>query len=337
MEYSVLGKTNLKVSKLGFGGIPIQRISCEQAKEVINTALSQGVNFVDTAKLYTVSESYIGKAINSDKEVILASKSPAINCNDMLNDIKLSLANLNTDYIHLYQAHNIRSVEAIDTIFGDNGAYQAFLQMKNEGHVGHFGIISHSVEVLMYALNTYSDMFDTVMYPFNIIESQGVEMFRLAKSLNIGTIAMKPLAGGNITNANLAIRYIVNHDFIDTIVIGMASLEEIEADIITDFSSLKLEEISQCSQIISSLKSNLCRRCGYCLPCPQGIDIPVVFTMHNYLLNYKLSEWATTRYKALKANASHCISCGKCQTNCPYNLPIITKLKKAAQDFGNLS
>lgn len=336
MEYSTLGKTNLQVSKLGFGGIPIQRVSSAQAKDVIRAAFALGVNFIDTAKLYTVSEKYIGEAIKDNRsKFIIATKSPAITKQDMLNDIKLSLANLNTDYIELYQSHNIRSNEVVDTIFSSTGAYQAFVQMKESGNVGHFGITSHNPDVLLYALNTYGDLISTIMYPFNIVEGQGVEVFKLAKQLNIGTIAMKPLAGGNITNANLAIRYIVNQNFIDNIVIGMASIEEVEADIINDFSSLKLREIAECSEIISSLSGDFCRRCGYCLPCPQGIDIPTVFTMHNYLLHYGLGEWAATRYNSLKANANDCVSCGLCQTKCPYNLPIISKLKTAASAFSN--
>lgn len=335
MEYKILGKTGLRVSRIGFGGIPVQRVSLEGGVEAVQAAIHAGMNFIDTARMYSVSESYIGNAIgNLRSKVILATKCPNVDREGMKKGIETSLNELRTDHIELYQAHNVKTKADVDKIFSAEGACAAIDEAIKDGKVGFFGITSHLIEVLDYAIQNYSDKIATVMYPFNIVENQGQEMFKRAKAANIGTIAMKPLGGGNIENIELALRYIGEKDFIDVIIPGIGNATEARQNAI-DLKPLTQAEHSECERIAKELGSEFCRRCGYCLPCPNGIDIPTNFTFVNYLEKYNLRDWAKERYAAMKAKAADCASCGICETRCPYGIKIREKLKKVACAFRN--
>ena len=187
MIYNMLGKTNLVISAVGLGGIPLQRLDREKAVETVRYALERGVNFIDTARGYTVSESYIGAALAGGLrgDVVLATKAPPTDRGGMLKEMEGSLKDLGTDYIDLYQVHNVKDCASIDRVFGDDGAYKAFLEMKAAGKIGHFGVTSHKREVLTYLLENYADKTETIMFPYNIVETQGEELFALASSLNV--------------------------------------------------------------------------------------------------------------------------------------------------------
>ena len=336
MQYNLLGKSGLKISVIGFGGIPIQRISEQEAIKVVNFALSQGINFIDTARGYSVSEGYIGKAIkNKRNEVVLATKGPGVDKAGFALNIEQSLTALDTPYIDLYQVHNVKDCASIDKIFGVGGAFEAFEEYKAKGKVLHFGLTCHKREILDYAIDNFGDKIESIMFPYNVVETQGEELFKKAGKMNIGVIVMKPLAGGNLDDIQLALRFCLANDFVSVVIPGMANNEEILQNVSAQKSPLTAEEKAKCEKIKKELGNSFCRRCGYCAPCSVGIDIPTCFTFQNYLKNYDLAEWASERYDSMKVKAEDCIKCGKCMERCPYELDIISKLKSVAKDFEN--
>lgn len=334
MEYRVLGKTGLKISRLGFGGIPIQRIDAEGTKQLMNKLLEAGVNYIDTARGYTVSEEYLGYALEGIRDkFVLATKSMVRTKEAMAADIETSLKNLRTDYIDLYQVHN-PSMEQLDQVIGENGALEALLEAKEAGKIGHIGLTAHSAAVFERALSL--DWVETIMFPYNIVENQGEELIAKCTEKNIGFVDMKPLAGGAIENPTLALRYICANPNVSVVIPGMAEEREIEQNVSAccDNSPLSEEEKAELNAVRDQLGTNFCRRCNYCAPCSQGISIPNVFLFAGYLERYNLEAWARDRYGSMAVKASACVECGDCEPRCPYHLPIREMLKKCAQEFG---
>ena len=334
MEYHILGKTGLKVSAMGFGGIPIQKTDKAGAVELFDRLLEKGINFVDTAKAYTVSEERIGDAIRGRRDkFILASKSMARTYEALRADIEDSLAKLKTDYLDLYQIHNI-PVEQLDDFCKPGNGLDALLEAKREGKIRHIGLTAHSLETFRRALEL--DFVETIMFPYNIVERQGEELIAECEKKNIGFICMKPLAGGAIEDARLALRFICQNPAVSVVIPGMATPDEVDAncDAVSDVSPLSPEERERIGKIRDSLGTVFCRRCNYCAPCTVGISIPSVFLFSGYLERYDLEKWARERYATLSVKASACIGCGVCETRCPYQLPIRQMMKKSAMEFG---
>ena len=334
MEYRVLGKTGLKISRLGFGGIPIQKIDAQGTKLLMNALIEQGVNFIDTARGYTVSEEYLGFALEGIRDkFVLATKSMARTKEAMAQDIDTSLRNLRTDYIDLYQVHN-PGVKDLEQVMAPGGALEALLEAKAAGKIGHIGITLHSVDLFQQAIEL--PWVETVMFPYNIVETQGEECIAACAKKDIGFICMKPLAGGAIENAAVAMRFIVSNPDVTVVIPGMADVDEIvqNASVTSDTTPLRDEEQQEIAHIRNSLGSNFCRRCNYCAPCTAGINISAVFLFEGYYSRYDLKEWAGARYGQLSKTASDCIGCGVCESRCPYNLPIRQMLKKAAETMG---
>ena len=336
MEKRRLGNTNLEVSVIGFGGIPIQRIDQELSYELLKEAYGKGINFIDTARGYNESENLIGEAlekIGRDK-FILATKSMKRDYEGMIEELNISLKNLKTDYIDLFQFHNIRTFEELDFIMSENGAFKALKEAKEKGIIKEIGITSHSPEILDKAIDTGE--FSTIQCPYNPVERQAEEVFKKARDMNIGVIVMKPLAGGAITNGELSLRFIVDNPNISVVIPGMDTLEQVKsnAEVGIDTRKLTEEEENILFEEANSLGTKFCRRCGYCLPCPQNIDIPTQFLMEGYYTRYNLKEWAQSRYDAMEYRAIHCIECGLCETKCPYNLPIRKMMKNVVEKLG---
>lgn len=334
MEYRILGKTGLEISRMGFGGIPIQRIDAEGTRKLLHEMAERGINYIDTARGYTVSEEYLGYALEGIRDkFILATKSMARTREAMAADIETSLHNLRTDHIDLYQVHN-PSMEQLDQVMGDDGALLALKEAREAGKIGHIGLTAHSAAVFERALEL--DWVETIMFPYNIVENQGEELIRRCTEKNIGFIDMKPLAGGAIEDATLALRYICANKDVDVVIPGMAEIQELDQNMkaCEDTSPLSEEELEKMEEVKRQLGTDFCRRCNYCAPCTVGINIPSVFLFAGYLQRYNLADWARERYSTLEAKASACIGCGKCEPRCPYHLPIREKLKKCAEDMG---
>lgn len=333
MEYRVLGKTGLKISRLGFGGIPIQRIDAEGTKSLIRQLRDAGVNYIDTARGYTVSEEYLGYALEGiRKDFVLATKSMARTKDAMAADIETSLRNLRTDYIDLYQIHNPGAVD-LETVMAPGGALEALMEAKEAGKIGHIGITLHLAELFAKVLDY--EWVETVMFPYNIVETQAEELIRACTDRNVGFIDMKPLAGGAIDDATLALRFIVSNPDVTVVIPGMAELREVEQNLaaVSDTSPLTAQEQERMESIRSSLGTQFCRRCNYCAPCSEGISIPAQFLFEGYYTRYDLKDWASQRYHAQGKNASDCIQCGVCEDRCPYNLPIREMMKRVVNCF----
>ena len=336
MKYVTLGKTGLKAAVVSFGGIPIQRSDAANTRAVVDRLEQYGMNFIDTARGYTVSEEYLGAALEGRRDkFILATKSMARDRDSMARDVDISLKNLRTDHIDLYQIHNLPRKD-IDKVFGAGGAWEALEEARAAGKVDHLGVTAHNADVLAELVERFGDRIETVMFPYNIVETQGHEVLKKAGELGIGTIGMKPLAGGNLEEWELALRFVAASGVIDISIPGMGSVEEADrnAAAAEGLSPLTREELERCEAIRKELGTQFCRRCGYCAPCPNGIDIPSSFTLANYARKYGLADWAKERYDAMQYHAGSCVQCGACERRCPYNLPIRDMLGRVADLFG---
>jgi len=338
METRLLGRTGLEVSLIGFGGIPIQRCNQWEVDEIIENLIEECVNFIDTARAYTNSEKMIGEALKQwgREHFFLATKTPQLRYDDVIADVKASLCDLQTDSIDLYQFHNAKTMAAYETIMGPGGGYDALADCKKQGLIKHIGITSHSYEVLERALE--DDRFETIQFPYNIVENRGAPLFEKAKLSNVGVIIMKPLAGGAFMNADYALRWVAENPNISVLIPGMDSVKQVldNAKIGNDFVPLSETERQTLEADAKALGKTFCRRCGYCAPCPQGIDIPMQFIVEGYYRRYDLEEWALDRYRSFAANASDGVSCGECEPRCPYNLPIREMLTKTRELFDQL-
>ena len=335
MEYRILGKTGLKISRLGFGGIPIQRIDAEGTKVLVHQMLEAGINYIDTARGYTVSEEFLGYALEGIRDkFVIATKSMSRTKEAMAADIEISLKNLRTDYIDLYQIHNA-TPEQLEQVMAPGGALEALQEAKAAGKIGHIGLTAHSLETFKLALNL--DWVETFMFPYNIVETQAEKLIAECAKRNIGFIDMKPLAGGAIEDATLALRYICANDAVTVVIPGMAEVRELEQNLaaVNDTAPITNEEKAAFLEVRNQLGTNFCRRCNYCQPCAAGINISGCFLFDGYLQRYGLGEWAKGRYDAMPKHASDCIGCGACEARCPYNLPIRDMLKKVAERFGH--
>lgn len=331
MQYRVLGKTGLKVSIIGFGGIPIQRVTLEEAEVIVNHALDKGINLFDTARGYTDSEAKLGKVLSSRRaEAVIATKSMARTREEMEADIKKSLQTLGVEHIDLYQLHNVKDQTALEKVLSPDGALAALIQARREGLVRHIGITGHIKPILMEALKTPE--IETVQFPFNAVETAGArELLNLAVEKNLGVIAMKPLAGGALRNPDTALRFILEHP-VSAVIPGMDSPQQVgkNAQVGVNHRPLTLEERKNIEEEAARLGTSFCRRCEYCQPCPQNIDIPTVFLLDGYYTRYNLQGWARERYKGLAARAEDCLACGECEERCPYGLSIQSMLAEAA-------
>ena len=324
-----LGNTGLVVSRVGLGGIPVQRITTYETKKLVDYLLDNGLNFIDTARGYTCSEEYLGNALADKKGFYIATKSMARTYEAMKEDIQKSLINLKVKSIDLYQVHNLKTFEEYETL--KKGAYKALLEAKEAGVIKHIGVTSHSYEFLDKIMG--DGLFETIQFPYNIVESKSKDLFKKAKELGLGTICMKPLGGGAIDDANLAIKFLLNDENVDVVIPGMATIDEAKINLNVSSGEYSQEEIGKINEIRNELNNNFCRRCGYCAPCSVGIDIQACFLFEGYYKRYDLKNWAIERYKTLKHKASDCVECGKCMTRCPYEINIISRLKEVSEIF----
>ena len=334
MEYRLLGKTGLNISRLGFGGIPIQKISKEETKSLVHKMMDAGVNYIDTARAYTVSEEHLGYALEGVRErFVLATKSMARTREAMEKDIAISMQNLRTDYIDLYQVHN-PSPKDLEQVLAPGGALEALQEAKAAGKIGHIGITLHSAELFERAVEF--PWVETIMFPYNIVETQGQALIARCGEKNIGFICMKPLAGGAIDDGDIALRFVVSNPHVTVVIPGMAAVEELDRNVksVSNTAPLTREEQEKMEGVRELLGTNFCRRCNYCAPCAAGINIPIIFLIEGYFSRYNLKDWALTRYAGMEKKASDCIGCGVCEERCPYQLPIREMMRNVDKVLG---
>ena len=278
MRRITLGRTGLEVCQLGFGGIPIQKVDEAQAIETVLHAVETGVDFIDTSRLYTNSETRIGKALKqTDKKVILATKSFQKTGDGIRKDVDISLEELQTDYIDLYQCHFVMNEPDYEGIIAPNGALDGLLKAKEEGLIGHIGLTSHSLDLLERVI--CEEKFDTIMTCFSFLEPAALERVIVrAIERNIGVIAMKPLSGGVIENPKLALKYVLSQPDI-LIIPGVEDkgLFDQNWQVFQGSYDLTPDETQQIEEIRKQFDKGFCRRCDYCQPCSEGIYIQMIF------------------------------------------------------------
>lgn len=319
-----LGRTDLKVKRISFGGIPIQRVSEEEAVRVVRSAYERGVNFFDTARAYTNSEERIGKALKDVRdEVYIATKSVQRMGEGVIKDLDTSLEKLQTEWIDLYQLHMVSKRHEWETVCGPGGALEALQSARDEGKIRHLGITTHNPDLMMEVLET--GVFETVMVPFNYLTNKTSELLRSCKDARIGTIVMKPFGGGALTYKKTALRYVLGNDNVDTVIPGMMSLKELEENlaVYSDNYTLSEEDLQLIEKDRAKLGDVYCRACDYCLPCPQGI--PVSFVLRAEDQHLRLTGWTPRLLKQVsdaEDKVASCLRCGECEERCPYQLPI---------------
>ena len=319
-----LGKSELMVSRVGMGGIPITRPPLEEAIKIVNKALDLGVNFIDTAAGYSTSEERIGQAIEGRREeVILTTKSGPTAKEPAEKTLARSLKRLRTDYLDLWQFHGINSMKDYEEIVAPGGAYEVALEALDDGRIRHIGFSSHCLEVGLKLVPT--GYFEVIQFPFNFISREPAdELIPLAKKHDVGFIGMKPFAGGMIKDANLAIKYVLQQENVvpDPGIEKISDIAEI-IDVVNGSWKLSGEEREEIEKIYAQTGNRFCRQCEYCGPCPNGVIIHgLMYLQHLYEL-WPPERFFTWQYVLDSVESGHnCTQCGLCEPKCPYNLPI---------------
>lgn len=323
-----LGKTDLEVSELGFGGIPIIRLGFDEAVEVVRHCYDRGVTFFDTANVYGDSERKIGAALESVRDkVVLATKTLLREADVAADHVEYSLDNLKTDCIDLYQIHNIANDETLEKVLGAGGAYEALAKAREDGKVRNIGMSSHNISTAIKACRT--GKFDTLQFPFNFIERDPAEeLFDVAREMDMGIIGMKPLGGGLLERADLCFGFLQQHPDVVPIpgIQSKAEVDEIAA-LYQAPKTLSDADLQAIETIRSELGLKFCHRCEYCMPCDKEVTIPGVLNFKSVAKRLMPAAAIAMAHAAMES-VEKCEECGECVERCPYDLPIPELLKE---------
>lgn len=359
MDKRRLGRTNLQVSQVGFGGTWISELPADLAIAVVRTAFELGINYFDTAPLDGDSEVKIGIALEDVRsECVYATKTGSRTKRESLDDVQNSLKRLRTNRLDIIQLHGIDDEKTLSKAMSEDGSLQTCKDAKKEGLVSFVGITGHKPRVLAKAIKTGE--FDMVLVPINVVTRQALEeLLPTAKAHDVGVVAMKPLSAktsnlitclyqpslslvsqepelkallGETADQQVtsALRYVLGQD-VASVIPGLRTIHEVEvaANAGETFSGLTSEE----QKHFTFELSDYCRDCSQCMPCPQKVNIPAVLRFQSFQDVYGLKEWAKKLYGGLEVKADKCTSCGECEPKCPYKLQIAENLKKAYNDF----
>jgi predicted aldo/keto reductase-like oxidoreductase len=311
----------IKVLRMGMGGIPIQRLDAASSDRVLENAVACGINFFDTARGYTDSESKLGRVLSRHRErVVIASKSFSRGAAEILVDIETSLRLLRTDHVDIYQCHNVASEADLEKVLAADGAVAGLLKAREQGKILHVGLSGHKPRIVTKALAQFA--FETIQVPCNFMETEAMqELIPLAHRKGVGVIAMKPVGGGNIRETALNFRFIFNQG-VDVAIPGMDSERQVEENVavLENLAALNAAETARLQVEMDRLGGSFCRRCEYCMPCPQGLPISFLHVLKNYYFLYDLQDWARERMAALAKTYKDCAACGQCVQKCPYHL-----------------
>jgi uncharacterized protein len=336
MEKARLGRTNLQVTRLGWGGIPIQRVSEEEAVAVVVAAVEMGVDLLDTARGYTTSEARIGMALKKLRQpVILSSKSP-VRTNKIYDEVHTSLKNLQVDKIPIYHLHNVSKPEDYEKVMGPGGAYEGLEKARREGLIDHIGLTSHSLNVLERALQ--DNRFPVLMTCYSFLEPEAAgRIFPLAAARDVGILAMKPFSGGVIERAAPALKYVLATPNIVPIP-GSESVEKVRENwkIFVGGPALNEEEKDYIKALQEQMKQQFCRRCDYCQPCSQEISIQMMMGLKSVVKRFGAGADAPAWIQGVVNKARNCTECGECLPRCPYQLPIPELIKKNLEFYDSV-
>jgi predicted aldo/keto reductase-like oxidoreductase len=329
-----LGKSGLEVTRIGFGGIPIQRLGEQQAVKVIRRALDGGLNWIDTANDYGNSEERIGKAIKKypRSDVLVFTKGTGRDPKALREQIELSFERLQTDYIDLYQFHIVPDEETWRSML-DNGAFDLVREYREKGRIRHIGASAHSRDAARVVIE--HPEIEVLQFPFNfIVEDQGRELVDACRAKDIGFIAMKPLGGGALQDASACIRYLLAVPGIAADP-GFEHIEEVEEvlSLWKEGAGLSEENRRSIERLRRELGTRFCRRCGYCQPCPQGVQIVTLMTMDTLVKRFPVDRLSEDWIAGAAESIEKCIECGECEQKCPYKLSIIEEIRRGADAF----
>lgn len=331
MDYVTLGRTKIKVCKNGFGALPIQRISFDSAKEILLHAYNNGINFFDTARFYTDSEEKIGYALSDVRDKIyIATKTAAQNADDFWKDLNTSLNNMKTDYIDIYQFHNPSFCPKPND---GTGLYEAMLEAKAQGKIRFIGLTNHRLAVAQEAID--SGLYDTIQFPFCYLATdKDIAIVENCKKNNLGFIAMKGLSGGLITNSAAAYAFMAQYDNVLPIW-GVQRMSELNEFL--SYNTNPPSVTGEIKELIDNdrkmLAGEFCRGCGYCMPCPVGIEINNCARMSLLLRRSPSELQLTPAVQAKMKKIENCLHCNQCKSKCPYGLDTPKLLEENYKDY----
>ena len=336
MEKVRLGRTNLIVTKLGWGGIPIQRVGEREAVSVIQAVVEMGVDLLDTARAYTNSEHRVGLALQrTDRPVILSSKS-LIRTTKIYNDVQETLKQMKVKKVNIYHLHSVSNFEDYERVLAPGGAYEGLKRARDEGLIDHIGLTSHNLNVLERAIE--DGHFEVIMACYSFLEPEAAKkVFPLAKEKDVGVLAMKPYSGGVIEEAGPALRFSLSTPNIIPIP-GSETLERARENwkIFTEGYSLTEKDKEQIEVLKKEFDRQFCRRCDYCQPCTEKINIQFVVGLKSVIKRFGPHAQEVGWMKDLIEKARNCSECGECLPRCPYQLPIPDLIKENRAWFDSL-
>lgn len=327
-----LGKTNLEVNKNGFGALPIQRCTIDEAVEILKKAYDNGINFFDTAHFYTDSEEKMGKAFKDipRENIYIASKTAAETPEVFWSDLETSLKSLKTDYLDLYQFHNISFVPK-----KDDEVFKAMVEAKEKGMVKHIGITTHKITHAHEAIE--SGLYETLQYPFSYLSGdEEIELVKKCEKLDVGFIAMKAMGGGLIKNSKASFAFLNQFDNVLPIW-GIQKLQELDEFLSYDENTILTDDLkADIEKDKKELGENFCRGCAYCMPCPEEINISLCARMSLWIRRFPSEPYLTEEYREMMDHTKDCIECYSCVDKCPYELDIPELLKENYEDYQNV-
>ena len=333
MDKVTLGKTGIEVNKNGFGALPIQRISKKDAVYLLQKAFYNGINYFDTARAYSDSEEKMGAAFEYTRDrIIISTKTMAQTAEGFWKDLEESLTKLKTDYIDIYQFHN----PSFCPKPGDeSGLYDAALEAKKQGKIRHIGITNHRIAVAQEAID--SGLYETLQFPFSYLAADAdLEIVENCRKAGMGFIAMKGLSGGLIHNSACAYAYMAQPQFSHVAPIWGVQRES-ELDEFLSYQvcppSLNDTLIKEIEADRKQLSGDFCRGCGYCMPCPAGIEINNGARMSLMLRRAPQEGWLSPEWQEKMKKIEDCLHCGQCMSKCPYGLNTPELLAKNYEDY----
>ena len=331
MSTVTLGKTGITADKNGFGALPIQRISDEEAVYLLRKAYNNGITFFDTARWYTDSEHKIGLAFAGMRDkIFIATKTGAQNAEDFRKDLESSLQQLQTGYIDLYQFHNPAFCPKPGD---DSGLYDAAMEARAEGKIRHIGITNHRLAVAHEAID--SGLYETLQFPFCYLATdKDIELVEKCRKADMGFIAMKALSGGLITNSAAAYAFLAQYENVLPIW-GVQRESELDEFLsyINNPPGMNPELEAVIARDRQELLGDFCRGCGYCMPCPVGIEINNMARMSLMIRRAPSQAQLTPQMQEKMHRIKECLHCGKCRSKCPYGLDTPKLLEKNYQDY----